>query len=111
MNASHFQMGAERLTPKTRDDAVSWWFYRSFDDGFGFARGGRSRTKRDARHLIDAARKEADREHGIWLGRPTHTFSDDFADLTPLDYGYTIARSPRFPREDTSPIKEKGSSE
>lgn len=64
--------GYHRMTPHHADDAVSWWFFRTWKDGFAFGRGGRCRTSREARHLITDLYNASEHQHHEWLRRPTH---------------------------------------
>jgi hypothetical protein len=69
--------------PQPDGEAVTWWFFRSWEDGFAFARGGRCGTSREARHLLSDLHHLADREHQAWLRRPTHELMMD-GSLRPL---------------------------
>ena len=68
------------------EDAVQWWYWWTYPDGWAFARGGRVRTVREARRMHRAAHAEMQRERRVFLKRPTHKLVE--GDPVPL------ARSP-----------------
>ena len=76
--------GWVRLVPDFHPEAVTWWFYRCFDDGFCFARGGRVRSAREARRSIDACWDESITEHRLALDRPYHELGAK-GELLPLN--------------------------
>lgn len=55
-----------------RDDGVQWWYFWLEDDGWGFARGGRVRTVRDARHKLRTCTAEREHERRVFLERPQY---------------------------------------
>lgn len=67
-------------------DAVQWWYFWEYDDGWAFARGGRCRTLREARRLIRNCHGERQRERQAFLDRPKLLLTED--GIVP------IARSP-----------------
>lgn len=75
--------GYARLVPHHDEEAVTWWFYRDFDDGFAYARGGRLRSARQARKAIDAAWNASIAEHKRWLNRRTHELGKN-GELVPI---------------------------
>lgn len=78
--------GYKRLTPHENPQAVAWWFVKEFDDGFCFARGGRVRTTREARHIIDGVWRLAEADHRVYLERPQFILRGE--DMEPVNYGY-----------------------
>lgn len=57
--------------------AVQWWYYRDYEDGWAFARGGRVRTTREARKKLRDCDHECERERHYFESRPTHEMLDD----------------------------------
>jgi hypothetical protein len=57
--------------------AVQWWYFRDYEDGWAFARGGRVRTTREARKKIRDCDHECSRERHYFESRPTHEMLDD----------------------------------
>ena len=57
--------------------AVQWWYFRDYEDGWAFARGGRVRTTREARKAIRDADHECLRERHYFESRPTHEMLED----------------------------------
>ena len=80
--------GYKRLTPNERPDAVTWWFYRDFEDGFCYARGGRTDKVRHARKHIREQHDIAIAEHRAFLNRPTLVLKGE--EMEPVNYGYGL---------------------
>ena len=78
------ESGWVRLIPGYSEVAVSWWFVRSFHDGFTYARGGRVRSARAARRTIKDHWQASIAEHNAFKNRRTHALGDD-GQLIPLD--------------------------
>lgn len=84
MQSTMIECGYERIMgPEPHPEAVTWWFFRSWDDGFAFARGGRCATSRIARRQLDSLSDQSEYEHLQWIGRPTHELMKD-GTLRPL---------------------------
>lgn len=74
MNAQgHIRLAGQGHNPL----AVQWWFFRDYEDGWAFARGGRVATTRQARKAIRDAANECSRERHYFESRPTHEMLDD----------------------------------
>lgn len=86
--------GYVRLIAGRHPEAVSWWFVRTFDDGFVYARGGRCRTARQARAILQGLWTAAGAEHRAWIERASHRLRRD-GSLELIDYGCPYA--PRWP--------------
>lgn len=78
---------------------IRWWFYiwvpgyklrnrqarlGVSDNGFAFARGGRTHSGEHASQLIAEAEAEAQREIEYWRGQPSHSLGPN-GELIPLD--------------------------
>lgn len=74
-----FDRGYQRLAPPNvmQDDAVRWWYVRTTEDGFVFARGGNVATTRDARHIIASMEGAFQYEYTRWRKRPTQRLETD----------------------------------
>ena len=85
--------GYQRINPRMAPDAVIWWYVREYEDGFVFARGGRCRTTREARHILNEQMpKLCESEYAAFVNRPVAWMMDD-GSLWPVDYGpYGIER-------------------
>lgn len=79
--------GYVRVHPDNRPDAVIWWYVRTYDDGFVFARGGSVRKARNARREIRQASTQAIIEHNRYIERPNYRLLPD-GSLEPIDYGW-----------------------
>lgn len=84
--------GFQRIIPHQDPEAVAWWFVREFEDGFIYARGGRCRTTREARHLYRQHWDLSGREHVEFEERPLFFLRED-GSLAEIDYGpYGVAQ-------------------
>lgn len=88
----------DRLGGAPEDRNVRWWFYIWVpgeklrnqkarlgveDNGFTFARGGRTHSEERAAQLIALAQAEAEREIAYWRGQPSHALGPA-GELIPL---------------------------
>ena len=83
------ESGWVRLVPYYQPEAVAWWFFKRFDDGFCFARGGRVRSARQARKAIRQAHLEVSRDRQHWRTRPEYTLGTE-GELVPLELAGTV---------------------
>lgn len=84
--------GWVRLTPRFALDGVTWWFYRSWDDGFSYARGGRVRSARAARKMLRQCWDASQREHRAFLERPEFALGEK-GQLVPLHLPGLMSRN------------------
>ncbi len=74
------------------EQAVQWWYFWSYDDGWAFARGGNCRTLREARHKLSECHGIRERERARFLGRYDYQLMED-GSLREIDRGpYDIKR-------------------
>lgn len=83
------ESGWVRLVPYYQPEAVAWWFFKRYDDGFCFARGGRVRSARVARKAIKAAWEESGRDRQHFRTRPEYTLGPE-GELVPLKLAGTL---------------------
>jgi hypothetical protein len=72
-SSGHVRLAGQNHTP----NAVQWWYFRDYEDGWAFARGGRCRTTREARHLIRAASRACAVERHYFENRPEREMLND----------------------------------
>lgn len=81
--------GWVRLVPEFHPEAVTWWFFREFDDGFCYSRGGRCRSVREARSYIRQCWDDSLAERRAYRKRATHKLEED-GSLVPIHLASTI---------------------
>lgn len=79
MNIGYVRVTDNRL----HTDAVQWWYFWEYEDGWAFARGGTCRTIREARHLIESCHRQRARERQRFFERPVAVLEKD-GSLTPI---------------------------
>lgn len=71
-------IGYVRVTDnRFHPNAVQWWYFWEYEDGWAFARGGTCRTVREARHLIQACHVRRQHQRQRFLDRPVATLEKD----------------------------------
>lgn len=86
ISSGHVRLGTQMYS----EVAVQWWYFRDFEDGWAFARGGRCRTTREARKLISDCHHECVRERHYFQSRP---------DMEMLKDGSLVSARGRSPYE------------
>jgi hypothetical protein len=88
-------IGFARVNPYPADDAVQWWYYWPYEDGWAFARGGSCRTLRQARRHLRDCHGIRERERNRFLRQPDAELLDD-GSLRPFPRSpYAVYPQPR----------------